>query len=61
MLKTNGEVSSVVESRAFLNNVEDYATLPVSPESLIWNMDDDCMFEEILSAKEVGASEGQAE
>ena len=60
-VKTNGEVSSVVESRAYLNNVEDYATLPVSPESLIWNMDDDCMFEEILSAKEADASEGQAE
>lgn len=60
-VKDNGEVSGVVESRAYLNNVEDYATLPVSPESLICHMDDDCMFEQILSAKEAGASEGQAE
>ena len=60
-VKANGEVSSVVESRAYVNNVEDQNTLPVGPESLICHMDDDCMFEQILSDREARASQGQAE
>lgn len=60
-VKTNGEVSGVVESRAYINNVEDQDTLPVGPEALICHMDDDCMFEQILSDREAGASEGQEE
>ena len=60
-VKTNGEVTSVVESRAYLNNVEDYTTLPISVETLIRHMDDDCMFEQILSAREADASKEKAE
>ena len=60
-VKTNGEVSGVVESRAYVNNVEGLDTLPVGPESLICHMDDDCMFEQILSDREARSSEGQAE
>lgn len=58
--KTNGEISSAVESRLYMSKVNEEDDLPVSPEALIMNMDDDCMFEQILAERKSGTSEGEA-